>query len=330
MVGFIEKTANFLNKYLTLFVILITVIALILPSLFIPMAKIKIGTLSLTSVLLSVIMFSTGMSIKANDVLEILKKPKDVIIGVLGKFMLMSLGAFVIAKLLGLNDQLAFGLIILGCMPSGTVSSVITLLANGDLSLAVAIVMIGTLLAPLLTPALTYLLAGAWVNINFMSMFTNILIIVLIPIVLGMIVRGIFKEKCDAYKKVIALITIISVLIIVGTSTAPNKNSILSMNSVIVIIAVVLNFAVAAGGSGLLAKALKMNRKKTIALVITTSEQNSALAVGIAGTFSAVYPAAVIPSIIAVSINVILATIVGNLLRVKENESEAVKTVDIK
>ena len=112
----------------------------------------------------------------------------------------MGLGGYLVAKVLGLDNQLAFGLVLLGTMPPGTAASVIVLIAGGEVAFAVAITVISTLIAPVLTPVLTFLLGGEWVQIDFISMFLNIVIVVLIPVILGMIVRSIFKDKCDTYK----------------------------------------------------------------------------------------------------------------------------------
>lgn len=325
MVVFMKKIrslSSFLNRYLTLFVILTTGLAVILPGLFIPISKVKILSLSVPNVLLAVIMFGTGLSIKSDDMLNMLKSPKPVIIGVAAKYLLMSVGAYLIAKCFQFDDQIAFGLVLLGCMPLGTASGVMVLLAGGEVPLSVAITIVSTLLAPVLTPVLTFVLGGEWVQVDFWSMFTNIMIVVLIPIVCGIFVGNSLKEKCESFKPAVNLTSIISLLLIVAVSTAPNKDVILSPGSIKIILAIVLNFAIAVAGCMLLARLLKLNRPKTSALLITSSEQNSGLSVGIAAAFSDTYPLVSIPSIIAVSVNVLLATALSNYLGLKSKDTD--------
>lgn len=320
----IKALSGFLNNYLTFFVILATVIALFCPGIFMPFSKIKVIGLSFTSSLLAVIMFCTGMSIKAKDMMEMLKKPKTVVCGVIMKFLLMSVGAYLIAKVLMLDNEIAFGLVLLGCMPPGTASGVMVLLAGGEVTLSVAITVLSTLLAPVLTPALTFVLGGEWVQVNFLDMFVNITTVVLIPIIFGMIVRGILKERCDEFKPVTNLISVISLLLIVAVSTSPNTGVILSFSSIIIMAAIILSFAVTVLGSLGLSKVLRLNREKASALMITSSEQNSGLSIGIAATFAATYPLASVPSIIAVSLNVLLATALANYLGHKKKKCESI------
>lgn len=313
----IGMISGFFNRYLTLFVILTTGLAVAVPGIFIPVSRIKILTLSVPNVLLAVIMFGTGMSIQSKDMLNMLKRPKVILIGVAAKYLLMSLGAYLIAKSFRFDNQIAFGLVLLGCMPPGTASGVMVLLAGGEVTLSVAITIVSTLLAPVLTPVLTYVLGGEWVQVDFLSMFINIMIVVLIPILCGIGVRNILKEKCEHLKPIVNLTSVISLLLIVAVSTAPNKSVILSQSSVKIILAIMLNFVITVVGCMLLSRLLKLDRPKTSALLITSSEQNSGLSVGIAAAFADTYPLASIPSVIAVSVNVLLATALSNYLGLK-------------
>ena len=72
------------------------------------------------------------------------------------------------------------GLVLLGCVPGGTASNVMTFLAKGDVALSITITMCTTLLAPVLTPSLTLMLAGQWIDVNFWNMFISIVLVVLL------------------------------------------------------------------------------------------------------------------------------------------------------
>ena len=132
-------------------------------------------------------MFGMGMTLKADDFKYILKKPTDVLIGICSQYVFMAGFGWLVASLLSLTGvgdptvraQIAVGLVLLGCVPGGTASNVMTFLAKGDVALSITITMCTTLLAPVLTPSLTLMLAGQWIDVNFWNMFISIVLVVL-------------------------------------------------------------------------------------------------------------------------------------------------------
>lgn len=116
-------------------------------------------------------MFGMGLTLRVSDFKIVFSHPKDVVIGCLAQFTIMPLLAFLLTKLFGLSPELAVGVILVGTCPGGTSSNVMTYLAKGDVALSVGMTGVSTILAPFLTPVLTYLLAGQTVDVNMMSMF---------------------------------------------------------------------------------------------------------------------------------------------------------------
>ena len=116
--------------------------------------------------LLGVIMFGMGMTLSARDFKNALARPRDVAVGVAAQFTVMPLVAYGLARLLELPPELAVGVILVGTCPGGTASNVVTYLACGDIALSVAMTSVATLLAPVLTPALTLIYAGQWIGCN--------------------------------------------------------------------------------------------------------------------------------------------------------------------
>ena len=100
--------------------------------------------------------------------------PRTVFVGILAQFLIMPLAAFVLCKAFALPPDLAVGLMLLGCVPGGTASNLVTFLARGDVALSVTITSCTTLLAPLVTPALMYFFANQWIAINPTAMFLSI------------------------------------------------------------------------------------------------------------------------------------------------------------
>ena len=106
-------------------------------------------------------MFGMGLTITANDFKVVFSRPKEVILGCVAQYTVMPFVAWLLAVVFKLPADLALGVILVGCCPGGTASNVITYIAGGDVALSVGMTIISTLIAPVMTPALVYLLAGA-------------------------------------------------------------------------------------------------------------------------------------------------------------------------
>ena len=168
--------------HITLVVVLVTTVALFLPSSFTWM-----DTSAITP-MLGVVMFGMGLTLRPADFRPVLQHPKDILVGELAQFLIMPSLAWLLCKLLSLPEELALGVILVGCCPGGTASNVICYLAKGDVALSVAMTGVSTLLAPIVTPALVWLLAGASVEVDVVSMFLSIVQVVIVPIVLAIII----------------------------------------------------------------------------------------------------------------------------------------------
>ena len=174
--NFVDKLGVFVKKYLSLLVLIGAAISYINPNIF-------IGIVPYFNYILGFIMFGMGMTLTKDDFILILKKPKDVILGLLIQMVTMSIGAFIVVKLLGLKGDVAVGLILLGACPGGTTSNVMSFIAKADVALSVTYTSIFTFLAPIVTPALIYLFAGTYVQVDGIGMFISISQVVLIPII---------------------------------------------------------------------------------------------------------------------------------------------------
>ncbi len=82
---------------------------------------------------------------------------------------------------------------------------------------------VSTLLAPILTPSIFYLLASQWIHINVSSMFISILQVVIVPIILGIIIRHYFARQVDAYIRVMPLVSVVAIVLIVAAIIGASK-----------------------------------------------------------------------------------------------------------
>lgn len=137
--------------------------------------------------LLQVIMFGMGSQMSLNDFSGVIKMPKGVIIGVGSQFFIMPVVALAISMLFNFPPEISAGIILVGCVPSGLASNVMSYIARANLALSVTITAISTLLSPFTTPFLMKLLGGQFIQVNFWSMMLDILNMIILPIVAGFI-----------------------------------------------------------------------------------------------------------------------------------------------
>src|SRR5204863_10084981 len=147
--------------------------------------------------LLQISMFGMGTELSIKDFANVIRMPKGIIIGVVGHYIIMPLVGFGVANLFNFPSEIAAGIILVGCCPSGLASNVMSYLARANLALSVSVTTISTILAPFLTPLLMRWLGGSFVEINFWGMVWDITKIVIIPIVAGLsfhfVMRGRFN-----------------------------------------------------------------------------------------------------------------------------------------
>ena len=284
------RFTQFIQKTFALWVVLFAGIALIVPEAFVWLKAYIIW-------MLGIIMFGMGMTMSVDDFKGVLHNPKAVVIGVVAQFMVMPGLAYLLCQLFQLPPAIAIGVILVGCCPGGTASNVITYMAKGNTALSVACTSVSTILAPILTPAVFYLLASQWIEINAMSMLGSILQVVLFPIILGLIVRSVLKQKVETYIQVMPLISVLAIVAIVAAIIAGSKTQILE--SGLLILAVValhngLGYLLGFGASRL----FKLPYADSKAIAIEVGMQNSGLGVALAAVHFAASPITAVPSAI--------------------------------
>lgn len=286
-----KKICNYISKYMGVLVLVSAVLALIFPQL---LQQIRPTTINY---LLGVVMFGMGLTLNLKDFKIVFSRPKDVIIGCLAQFTVMPLLAWLLTRLFSLDEALALGVVLVGCCPGGTASNVITYLAKGDLALSVGMTGVSTLLAPFLTPLLTWALAGKSINVDMVSMFLSILWVVILPIVVGLIVKGMwpqFTDKATDYLPAFSSVAIAFIVAIVISATADR----LLAGGLLIVVVVMLHNICGLGIGYLTGRLLGLQEAKKRAISIEVGMQNSGLASSLATIHFAAYPLAAIPGAI--------------------------------
>ena len=248
------------------------------------------------SPLLGLVMFGMGLTLSVNDFKLVLSKPVDVLIGILAQFIIMPTLAYLLCIVLQLPAEIAVGVILVGCCPGGTSSNVMTFLARGDTALSVT--SCTTLLAPIVTPALIWLFAHQWIEIDPLGMFWSICQIVLIPIAIGVAIHTILgQDRVAVAATCLPLISVVSIVLIVMAVVAVSQPNI-AKSGPLVFAVVVLHNGLGYVVGYLAAKLFKMNLAKRKCLAIEVGMQNSGLGVALASVHFATMPLAALPSAI--------------------------------
>lgn len=284
----IARLSAFVGKTFAIWVLLFAVLAFYLPEQFNWIAPYIVP-------LLGIIMFGMGLTLSKNDFAEVLKRPRLVMIGVLGQFIIMPGLAWLLSTALQLPPEIAVGVILVGCCPGGTASNVMAYLARGDVALSVAITSVSTLLAPVVTPALIYLLASQWLEVSAAAMFWSIVQVVILPIMLGILAQYVLGEKVQTGVALLPLVSVVAIVAIVSAVVAVSHERIATTGLTIFAVVVLHN------GLGLLlgywlAKltGLPVSQRKTMAIEV--GMQNSGLGAALASAHFS--PLAAVPSAI--------------------------------
>ncbi|MBQ9560147.1 MAG: bile acid:sodium symporter family protein [Bacteroidaceae bacterium] len=286
-----QSVCDFIARWVGAVVLLAAIVALFAPEVFLPLDMWMINPL------LGVIMFGMGLTLKPQDFRIVLQHPKDVLIGCLAQFTAMPLIAWLLVKLFALPDELALGVILVGCCPGGTASNVITFLARGDLALSVGMTAMSTLLAPVLTPLLVWLMAGTMVNVDTVGMLLSILYVVVAPIAIGFLVQHFFPrftQRIVTYLPAFSTLVIAFAVALVVSHTADR----LLTGGMLVVLVVMLHNVMGLSVGYVIGRVLNLSAPKRNAISIEVGMQNSGLASSLATLHFAAYPMATIPGAI--------------------------------
>ena len=197
-------------------------------SMFYPQFFIAVGDFQLKLLiipLLQVIMFGMGSQMSFEDFTGVIKMPKGVLIGVGAHYLIMPLVGFGIAHIFNFPPEISAGIILIGCVPSGLASNVMSYISRANLALAVTIGAISTLLSPFVTPFLMQWLGGQYIEVKFWSMMLDILNMIILPIVAGFIFNLFsVSGKTKNQSKIIQLVSYFVIILLTNLVYMKSKN----------------------------------------------------------------------------------------------------------
>jgi len=256
---------------------------------------------------LAIIMIGMGITLTFDDFRRVARMPRSVAIGVVLQFTIMPFLGWAIARGLGLDPQLAVGLILVACCPGGTASNVVSYIARADVALSVLMTMCSTFAAVAMTPLLTKWLAGAYVPVDAWSLFFNTLKVVVLPVTLGVLLNRYTPRVVDFVMPVAPLVSVIFIALICASVIGSNAATVLDSALPLFTAVALLHFGGFALGY-LTARLLGLPAVSCRTVSIEVGMQNSGLGAVLARTSFPQMAMAPVPSAISASFHSIIGS----------------------
>ena len=236
---------------------------------------------NLITPLIQILMFGMGTSMSVKDFAGVIKTPKSIFIGVSAQYMIMPLIGFTLASLSGLSPEIAAGIILIGCSPSGMASNVMTYLAKANLALSITLTSVSTLLAPLLTPILMKLLAGEFIEIDLLKMMWDIVKMIILPIGAGLIFNKLLRGKSAWLDAAMPILSMGAIAMIILFITAAGRDSLIEIGPLLILLVTIHNLSGYTLGYWF-GRLFGMDERDSRTLAIEVGMQNGGLASALA------------------------------------------------
>ncbi|MBR4644974.1 MAG: bile acid:sodium symporter family protein [Bacteroidaceae bacterium] len=276
--------------------------------------------------ILTLLMFCLGLTLEAKDFLLVVKRGKAVAGGLAGQ-LIMPLLAWVVAMAMHLDPIFTIGLVLIACCPGGSSSNIFSMLAKGDVALSVSLTALSSIITLFTLPMIMQLVTSAvgqqvGIQLPIKNLLMQNLVTMLVPIVIGIIIRYYKPELAARIAKVLSKLAFPALMLLAGIFFVQHKETIAANFSVLGMAVTVL-LLVAVAFATLLCYLFGLHTKERRTIIIEVGMQNAAQAIAIAsspfvfndGRFA-------IPAILyALMMNVVLLTYVGGIkVRLKGKE----------
>ena len=276
-------------------------IAMYYPHYFVHVGSFKLSGLIIP--LLQIIMFGMGSELSLKELATVIKMPKLILVGVVCHYIIMPLIGYALANFFNFPKEIAAGIILVGCCPSGLASNVMSYLARANLALSIAVTAISNLLAPLLTPLLMQLLAGKFVAVHFGDMVWDTTRVVLIPILAGLLFNSLVRGRMKWLDKLMPVISMAGIGLIIVVITSAGRNSLLNMGLLLILVVFIHNVSGYTLGYWL-SRLLGFKEKDCRTISLEVGMQNAGLASGLALLMGGIATIGLAPAIFGPLMNI--------------------------
>ena len=161
---------------------------------------------------LALIMLGLGLGLSVKDFVRILRVPKDFFVGFFSQLVILPIVALGVALVLNLPTPIAIGLMIIAAAPGGVTSNVLTKFANGDVALSISLTAVTSLLSIISVPFIVINSANFFgvaitADISMTGIALKMALVVTVPVIIGMIIRGLAENFISSKINIINKIT---------------------------------------------------------------------------------------------------------------------------
>jgi bile acid:Na+ symporter, BASS family len=238
---------------------------------------------------LSVMMFTMGLTLRVDDFRRVGKKPKAFFLGVVNQMLVLPVAVFVLVGLSGLRPEFAVGFMILAACPGGITSNVMSHYARGDTALSISLTAVISLVSFMTLPLIVAISMGHFMatdgsaDFPMMRIALTMFVINVIPVGLGMLTLAKLPNLSAKIAPWFDRITV--VLFIVVVVGAVRRNWDLVVTNIAELGGTSLLICTAMLAIGFVAARLaRLDKAQATTISLETGVQNAATAILIGGT----------------------------------------------
>lgn len=248
------------------------------------------NTIWIVMPILIVLMFLLGIDLNGRAFTNVVKRPKAVLLGMVGQIVVLPLIAFAVAWVLKLPPVYFMGLVLVACCPGGSSSNVFSMLAKGDVALSVTLTALSSIITLFTLPVIMAYVAefvsstnGCDIHLPIGKLFMQNIVLLFVPLLAGSLFA---KMKPAASKKVAlalgklafpALMTLAAVFFLQYWREIANNFALLGVGAALLILLAMLC-------SGSLSRISGSNTAVRRTIIIEVGMQNAAQAIAIASS----------------------------------------------
>ncbi len=252
--------------------------------------QLNAGGMNTINIVLAFVMFGVALGIKPAIFIEVFKKPKSVLLGMLCQLILLPIFTCLLALALGkaISPMMALGMILVASCPGGNISNFMSSLGKANVELSVSLTAISTALAIFMTPLNFWLYGTVYLHfagvaadvptlvIPLWDVFKTIFILLGIPLTLGILTSHFLPKVAEKLKKPFLWVSIVFFIAMVILSFSGNMDAFMKCVKYIFLVVLVHNLLALGIGFGV-GSAAKVPFRDRRTLTIETGIQNSGL-----------------------------------------------------
>lgn len=288
------------------FVYTLMIFAAVTTAMYYPQYFLTVGGFDLSKLitpLIQIIMFGMGTAMSLRDFYGVIKMPMGVLTGVVCHFTIMPFVGWGLAHLFNFPPEIAAGVVLIGTVPCGMASNVISYLAKANLALSVTLTAVSTMMAPFVTPFLMQWLAGSYVDISVTAMMWDICKIVILPVAAGLLFNHFLSGKLKWLDNIMPKISMSAIAFIIVIITAKGRESLLDVGVLLILSSLIHNLSGYTLGYWL-CRLIRMNEQDCRTIAIEVGMQNGGLATAIAKNMGKIATIGLAPAVFGPLMNV--------------------------